>query len=333
MILCINKYRDKNNNITGYRLRESSSGKVIDMTATELKHRLSKGMKVSNLKLTSDNRVIDSDDYIEEQQKLNRNKKKIMDSYNIPGSESKLKYTLSKLGSPRVGKAMARALLIGMACASLTSVTTGCSAAPLDVNATSIETQAENTETLQDKIDKLNAATEIDVDVHNFSLTSKATIRVDGDKIGVISGKFVKIFDTMTFEDENGDTIATGDQDTHLVFDAWTIYDSEGNAMFRMKEELGLTKKYVIIDIEGNELAWLKKSFFTFSAGSAKVYDMEDNVIAEIKQYPMRKDFTIIIKDNSKIDNTSMTSICTNYMMEIIRESNSSKNHKNKSDD
>lgn len=47
---------------------------------------------------------------------------------------------------------------------------------------------------------------------------------------------------------------------------------------------------------------------------------MDDNIIAEIEQNFMRKDFTIKILDSNKIDNTSMTSICTQYMMQRIQK-------------
>lgn len=56
---CIQKFRDKNNIIIGYRLQDSN-GAVIDVEPQKLKAVILSGqLEVSNLKLTSDGRLID----------------------------------------------------------------------------------------------------------------------------------------------------------------------------------------------------------------------------------------------------------------------------------
>ena len=55
----IQKFRDKNNIIIGYRLQDSN-GAVIDVEPQKLKAVILSGqLEVSNLKLTSDGRLID----------------------------------------------------------------------------------------------------------------------------------------------------------------------------------------------------------------------------------------------------------------------------------
>lgn len=330
MIRCISKHRDKNGIIIGYTLEDTETHKRVNMLSSELKTNIKENrIRVSNLKLTTDNRLIDYDDTqdinIEKQRR-----QRLVQSYSNGNNTNKINYAMNKINSKRVGKLVTRALLIGLTCASIGSVTTGCSTTePMEVNATQQEETIQIS--LEDKIKLLNEANEIFVDIHNFSITPKATISVGDTEIGDISGKFIKIFDTMTFKDSDDNIIAQGKQEAHIAFDGWTIFDSEGNAIFRMKEKIGLTKRYIIMDLEDNEIAWLKKDFDLFT-NSAKVYDMDDNVIAEIEQNFMRKDFTIKIIDNSKIDNTSMTSICTQYMMQKIQQDKKSNSSKDDSD-
>lgn len=323
MIRCISKHRDKNGIIIAYTLEDTETHKRINILSSELKTNIKEGkIRVSNLKLTVDDRLIDYDDTQDINIKKQR-KHKLVKAYSNGNNINKINYAMSKVNSKRVGKLVTRALLIGLTCVSVGSVMVGCSSTePMEVNAV----QQEETVKLsfEDKINLLNNANEIFVDIHNFSFTPKATISVDDTEIGDISGKFIKIFDTMTFKDSDDNIIAQGKQEVHIAFDGWTIFNSEGNAVFRMKEKIGLTKRYVIIDLEGNEIAWLKKDFDLFT-NSAKVYGMDDNVIAEIEQNLMRKDFTIKIIDNSKIDNTSMTSICTQYMMQKIQQDKENK--------
>lgn len=57
---CVDKFRDKNNKIYGYRLLDIY-GKTHDMKADVLKHAISKNLiRVTNLTLTSDNRLVDT---------------------------------------------------------------------------------------------------------------------------------------------------------------------------------------------------------------------------------------------------------------------------------
>lgn len=64
MILCINKFRDNSNNIVGYRLQDTENMAIQDVEAYFLKTRIRKGMiKVDNLKLTSDGRLVDCNPY------------------------------------------------------------------------------------------------------------------------------------------------------------------------------------------------------------------------------------------------------------------------------
>ena len=59
-VKCIHKFRDKNNNIIGYRLQDLN-GQVQDVKTANLKNAIKAGnVHVVNLKLTADNRLIDS---------------------------------------------------------------------------------------------------------------------------------------------------------------------------------------------------------------------------------------------------------------------------------
>lgn len=328
MYRCIQKDRDKNGVIVAYTLRDLDSGNNVLVSPIELKNKLaSKSVGVTNLTLTSDGRLVDHDDsaYIQNRMKIKKQaddrRNLIIKGYTNNNNGGQVNYALRKTQSKRVGKLVTRALVIGLTCASLATLT-GCGSAPVEANAAGIE-QVQDQEqklTLQDKIDKLNEATDISVDVHNFSINKKADISVDGTEIGTISGKFVKIFDTLTFKDSEDETISVGDQNLHLMFDNWTVYDSEGNALYTMKENFTLKlKKYTIMDAEGNEVAWLRADFALLSK-SAHIYDMDDNVIADLDQAPFRKDFTIRIKEGCKIDNVSITTISVNYMMQRLEE-------------
>lgn len=60
---CTQKYRDKHGNIIGYRLVDKQNS-IEDYAPEELKQSIrDKRILVSNLKLTSDNRLIDNEDY------------------------------------------------------------------------------------------------------------------------------------------------------------------------------------------------------------------------------------------------------------------------------
>lgn len=64
MILCINKFRDTRGNIVGYRLEDTDAMMLQDVEASILKDRIKRGMiKVANLKLTSDGKLIDCNPY------------------------------------------------------------------------------------------------------------------------------------------------------------------------------------------------------------------------------------------------------------------------------
>lgn len=64
MILCINKFRDNSGKIVGYRLEDDSCMAMQDVEADFLKDRIRRGMvKVANLKLTSDGRLVDCNPY------------------------------------------------------------------------------------------------------------------------------------------------------------------------------------------------------------------------------------------------------------------------------
>lgn len=61
MITCLEKYRNRNGIIIGYLLLDESSGRTTQIEASVLKNMIkNNNLKVSNLKLTSDDRVIDS---------------------------------------------------------------------------------------------------------------------------------------------------------------------------------------------------------------------------------------------------------------------------------
>ena len=56
---CIQKFRDKHNNIYGYRIKDTS-GKTLDVKSDSLKNAIkNKQIHITNLTLTSDNRLID----------------------------------------------------------------------------------------------------------------------------------------------------------------------------------------------------------------------------------------------------------------------------------
>lgn len=68
---CIEKFRDKNNRIIGYKL-EDNQGNIQDISSKDLKTAIiNKQLNVTNLVLTSDNRIIDD--------KLNSEKLEIED--------------------------------------------------------------------------------------------------------------------------------------------------------------------------------------------------------------------------------------------------------------
>lgn len=59
-VKCIQKFRNKNNQITGYKLQDCT-GAVKDVTPEQLKNAIrSNSVSVVNLKLTSDGKLIDS---------------------------------------------------------------------------------------------------------------------------------------------------------------------------------------------------------------------------------------------------------------------------------
>lgn len=331
---CISKIRNKHGIIVGYKLRSLKDGAETIVKAEQLKdsmHRQS--VEISNLKLTTDGRIIDKkivpDEFAKEFDGKNKtfetvnvranSNEKIANAYTTSGSNpSQVNYAVNKINSKRVGKMVARALMLGIAATSLSGTLVGCGSNTVVTEAQAIEST--QSISVDEKIAKLNSAKTIEVDVNNFTLNNYATVSVDGEKIGTIQGRFIAIFDTLKFETEDGQQIAVGDQGVHFKFDNWVVADKDNNVKYTMKEKFNwLTRKYVICDTNGNEVAYLNQNMSILD-NSAKIFDMNDNVIAEIKQKPLVSfnDFTIEIKEDCEIDNVSVTTISVNYMMQKI---------------
>ena len=340
---CERKIRDKNNNIIGYILIKSNGAREHVKPEALKQAMLNDSVRVVNLKLTSDGKLIDKNDRGEkrkENEDINSNEgnnlQNLLNSGYTPKNKTEAaqnNYIMKKSTSKRVGKAMTKALILGMACLSLGGALTGCgySGEVAASNAiTSESPESATRDTVYSAIEKINNASEIKVDVKHFQLGNRAVISVGNEEIGTMQGKFAKIFDTITFNTTDDQQIAVGDQGAHLILDNWAVYDQDGNPTYQMKEKITLTlTKYIISDKDGNEVAYLKQKFSP-TTRSAKIYDMNDNLIAEIKQSPFRHDFTIEIKDGCEIDNVSLATISVNYMMNKINSEKSNSNSSNK---
>lgn len=325
---CVGKRKDKNV-IKEYAL-VGEDKKTIIVTAGYLKHLIkTKEIEVKNLKLTVDNRLIEKhkiQEFTSITKELNKPQDDLVKAIEQVSGKEKRAYLAKKTKSKRVGLAVKKCLLIGLASVSLSGTVSACG---VDNTSYALSSQQESL-SAEDAISIINDASELNVDTKNFKLSNTFVIMSEGQEVATAKGKALKIFDTIVLTTNTDEEIATGKEDFSLVLDKYTITDKDGNEIFYMKEKfsVGITK-FNLYDGKDNYIGQIKGD--DLGSKSAKILDKDDNEIGEISCGSLRKDFTITFSDDCNIDKVGLTSASCNYIATIITNQSTSGSHSSKS--
>lgn len=251
---CIGKLKEKNV-IKEYALIDEQ-GKVDYISSKQLKVLiLNKAVEVRNLKLTVDNRLIE----VKPVETLNKKKSPmelIKEGY-IPKSkeeEVKLNYLHKKVNSKRVGTALKKCLLIGLATVSIGSTMIGCGST--STNTSGLETYvtevSKDTLTIQGKDDSVTVTGKGGINGLEFEntkgLADKSTYTVFDKK----SGKTL-ILDksTNTLKTEDGTKIGYVKED-EVVRNTVYFYDNKDNEIARVEPNGTLSAKIIVTDTKND---------------------------------------------------------------------------------
>ena len=306
----------KKNIIVGYVLVDDNSNKIT-VDALQLKRQIKAGkVKVENLTLTSDNRLVDKANPTKTNFVVKDKPTKTLEE--VVPDKNKQKYLAQKTKSKRVGLAVKKCLLIGLASASLASTVTACG-----IDNTSYALSSEQKElSADDAIAMINNASELNVDTKNFKLAKTFVIMSNGQEVAEAKGKVIKLYDSIVLKTNTDEEIAEGKQNVTALFDKYTITDKDGNEIFYMKQKLNLLfTSFTLYDSNDNYIGKIKGD--DLGSKSAKIVDKDGNVIAEIKAGTLRNDFTIIFSDDCKMDKVGITSASCNYIATVLNDSQS----------
>ena len=251
---CIGKLKEKNV-IKEYALLDEQ-GKVDYISSKQLKVLiLNKAVEVRNLKLTVDNRLIE----VKPVETLTEKKSPmelIKEGY-IPKSkeeEVKLNYLHKKVNSKRVGTALKKCLLIGLATVSISSTMIGCGST--STNTSGLETYvtevSKDTLTIQGKDDSVTVTGKGGINGLEFEntkgLADKSTYTVFDKK----SGKTL-ILDksTNTLKTEDGTKIGYVKED-EVVRNTVYFYDNKDNEIARVEPNGTLSAKIIVTDTKND---------------------------------------------------------------------------------
>lgn len=304
----------KKNIIVGYVLVDDNSNKIT-VDALQLKRQIKAGkVKVENLTLTSDNRLVDKSVTNLADKEL----KPLKVITEVIPDKNKQKYLAQKIKSKRVGLAVKKCLLIGLASASLASTVTACG-----IDNTSYALSSEQKElSADDAIDMINNASELNVDTKNFKLAKTFVIMSNGQEVAEAKGKVIKLYDSIDLTTNTGEKIADGKQNVTILFDKYTITDKDGKEIFYMKQNVNLLfTSFTLYDSNDNYIGKIKGD--DLGSKSAKIVDKDGDVIAEIKAGTLRNDFTISFSDDCNIDKVAITSASCNYIATVLNDSQS----------
>lgn len=319
MYYCTERIRVKRE-IRGYALIDDK-GNRMTVAANILKEKMKEGnIKVKNLVLTSDNRLILIEDKMQESTSQTIKKpvvnKMSMALNEVEPDEAKRKYLAKKTNSKRVGTAVKRCLLIGLASVSLAS-STGCGA--IDNNNYELASEQKDLDR-ETAIDMIQNAQDINVDMKNFTLKKTYILMIDGQEVAKAKGKSIKLWDTITLNTNTGEEICTGEQGVSVLFDKYTVLDADGNTILYMKEKFSpIFTRFELYDTSDNLLGAIESDSLLSSA--ADILDANDKVIGTIESGALRKDFTIHFSEDCKIDKVGLTSACCNYVATIANKS------------
>ena len=326
---CLYKIRDKNNIIKSYILLDLDTNSKTEVKAQQLKQAMiSNKVNITNLKLTIDNKLIDKEEIREQKVKEQKikdseiNKQKIINSYSKIGNKEQINFVSHKLNSKRVGKLVAKALIIGLATTSVSTSLIGCNYQS-NTNSYNIEeTKEQNIEenkTLSRKevIAKLKEIDTIKVEkcsFESFECLGDTTVKVDGYTIGKIIANYKSVNENIKFKSLDNDIIAEGKKNTDFLTTGFNVYGTDKDIKYKIqKSKKFLDDKYIIQDTEKNDIGYIINTS-TFKQEKLEIRDLEDNIIAVIAQDRFFSDkYTIEIKDTSKISNEYIILILVNY--------------------
>lgn len=231
MYFCTDRIRVKRE-IKGYTLVDEKWNHLT-ISSLILKEKLNDGtIEVKNLVLTSDNRIIKTEDKIPCEPEQNKLVKPLVTALNeIEPGANKRKYLAKKVHSKRVGTAVKKCLLIGIASVSLAS-SVGCGA--VDNNNYVVATEQKDLDS-KTAIDMIQNASEINVDTKNFTLKKTFVLLIDGQEVAKATGKTVKLWDTITLNTNTGEEICTGKQKASVILAKYSVIDANGNTILYMK--------------------------------------------------------------------------------------------------
>lgn len=335
--VCTSKIRDKNGNIKAYVIEWRKSCAVVDsavIEAADLKQRMLNNLiKVENLKLTTDNRIIDAGKGDESNGVQNGNgsvnDNKNMDERHLisdyarslgNSGKAKLGYVRNKLG--RVKKSvskelMIRALAIGMGALALPGVCKVTSEVQaMNHNRTLEKIEAMtgeectviDTEGLINSVDKLSIRTYMDYTICDILIGN-------GINVGSVSRDLVAYDYTQGIKIKNDDGEVLRDCNRTGIVDS-EIKDGAGNIVYTVVRTDFIGKpSYDIKDADGNTVAKLQEKWtIKGKFRDAVIVDMDDNVIATWSRVLLQS-FNIEFNGSDKMSNTDAMTILTKFLM------------------
>lgn len=329
--------KDKNGNIIQYEILDKFSLKKFTVSPAELKNHIrSSGDTVDGLKLTSDDRLILIDDTkesesMESKESKGSDEKKIYTllSQYADAGKSKINYIAKKIKSPRAGRAMKYALMLGCSCAVLYggvryATTVGAAEKP------DVETIMQAQSSFESLINSTGSLT------MNVNAVTGLSIKMtddNGNDIGNIKRDIVtyKLEHGFDIVDSNGLTVRTGDQ-RHLKLDprsTWVMQDANGDDIIKVIKNITIAlNKYQIEDMDGNVLGYMQQ-YVDFGT-TYEVVDTNGNLLAEVERDAFRKDYTITFKgDSEELSRTDITTVAVHVLFDRAAEKSGGHSNRN----
>lgn len=154
--------------------------------------------------------------------------------------------------------------------------------------------------------------TEYSCDVKNFQLSTTVEIEKENEDFAKVSGNiFALVTDPLTMYDlAETKTAYAGDAYHFIAQDSHTIYVDNQLTV----EMVGLIdffgESYDIYDLDGEKIAHMK---FNFWNTNGKMYDMDNNIIADYNSNFFFNDFSVRISENCNLDEKTVLMIMCSY--------------------
>lgn len=222
--------------------------------------------------------------------------------------------------------AIKKALVLGAALM-LTMSLAACSPASSTASAAGADGASINSSiTIEESSSLIDQAKKISIDVKLVALGFNSTVTIDDNIVGTVTGKPVKLLDTVEFKDIEGNIILKASEQLNLLTKAnnWEVYDSDGNIVYTLESVLSFSKlSFNIKNADGETVATVKSDFLDIGLKNGSIKDLSDVGIAEIEG-KLIGDYSLEInKDNeSTISNQDLIVITSCYATTMREQNN-----------